>query len=56
MSPEKKFTRTNWGKEHLTCPHRGQDSQRSTVSRTYLCFYTFATHRCMQSLCPLLER
>ncbi len=36
----------------LNCPHRARDSQRSTVSRVYLCFYGAAVTRCMLTKCP----
>lgn len=43
-----------WRKGHLRCPHIFRDSQRSSVSRTYLCGYSLCSCRCMFSLCPTL--
>lgn len=49
--------RKDWKRRHLSeCPHIGQDSQRSTVSRVFLCFYSVCVHRCMWNKCPLKER
>jgi hypothetical protein len=39
----------------LQCPHIFRDSQRSTVSRTYLCGYSVITSRCMFRLCPRIQ-
>ena len=51
---EVKYSDENWQVEHLTCPYRFRDAQRSELSRMYLCSWSFTTCRCMKAKCPLL--
>jgi len=44
----------SWRTGHLKCPHIFRDSQRGSLSRTYLCSYSCSSHRCMFRLCPVL--
>lgn len=48
--------RKAWQWEHQACRYRTKDGQRSTLSRTVLCTYTLATHRCLFHKCPLVKR
>ena len=45
----------SWRKGHLRCPFIFRDSQRSALSRTYLCSYSVSSCRCMFRLCPALS-
>lgn len=43
----------DWSKRHLAECAYVAPVFRSSVSRTYRCFYSIATSRCMYRLCPL---
>lgn len=45
-----------WREKHVGCPWRGRLSDRSTVSRTFTCFYYVLFQRCMFRLCPRVVR
>ena len=44
----------DWKKRHLTeCTHIVRPSERSTLSRTRLCFWSTSVTRCLWNSCPL---
>ena len=57
MKRPPKFTSyEDWARRHLKeCPFVTRDSQRSDLSRMFLCSRSFVVvaHRCMWRLCPL---
>lgn len=42
----------DWKAHHCDCPSCFRPSDRSTLSRTFLCFYSACVCRCMFRLCP----
>ncbi len=47
--------KADWRERHLVdCHFVVRDAHRSTVSRVYICLYSFTGRRCMFRHCPMV--
>lgn len=55
MKDESLWSEVVWKRAHVLCKYRYKPTDRSTVSRTYLCGYIGGGNtggRCMEAKCP----